>query len=44
MKPCEINEEGKPTCSHIEDLEKILSEMPSKDEIQRNAEYNQITC
>lgn len=38
MKPCEINEEGKPTCSQIEDLEKILSEMPSKDEIQRNAD------
>ena len=38
MKTCEINGEGKPNCNQIENLEKILSEMPNEDEIQRNAD------
>lgn len=38
MKMCEINGEGKPDCNHIENLEKILSEIPDEDEIQRNAD------
>jgi len=38
MKPCESNAEGKPDCNQIERLEKILSEMPGEDEIQKNAD------
>lgn len=38
MKMCEINGEGKPDCNQIENLEKILSEIPDEDEIQRNAD------
>jgi len=38
MKPCEINEEGKPSCTQIEDLEKILAEMPNEEEMQKNAD------
>ena len=38
MKTCEINGEGKPNCNQIENLEKILSEMPDEDEIQKNAD------
>jgi DNA-binding transcriptional ArsR family regulator len=38
MKPCEVNTEGKPSCAQIEDLEKILSEMPSEEEMQKNAD------
>ena len=38
MKTCEINEEGKPNCNQIENLEKILSELPDEDEIQKNAD------
>ncbi|UTB32776.1 MAG: metalloregulator ArsR/SmtB family transcription factor [Methanobacterium sp. ERen5] len=38
MKRCEIDEEGKPNCDQIMNLEKILSEMPNEDEIQRNAD------
>jgi DNA-binding transcriptional ArsR family regulator len=38
MKPCEIGVEGKPGCNQIKDLEKILSEMPGEDEIQRSAD------
>ena len=36
MKACEINTKGKPTCNQIENLEKILSEMPNEDKIQKN--------
>ena len=38
MKTCEINEEGKPNCNQIDNLKKILSEMPKEDEIQKNAD------
>ena len=38
MKTCEINGEGKPNCNQIENLEKILSELPDEDEIQKNAD------
>ena len=38
MKPCEINEEGKPSCNQIADLEKILAEMPNEEEMQKNAD------
>ena len=38
MKPCEINGEGKPNCDQIEILEKILSEMPTEEEIQKKAD------
>jgi DNA-binding transcriptional ArsR family regulator len=38
MKSCEINGEGKPNCNQVENLEKILSEMPDEDEIQKNAD------
>ena len=38
MKTCEIKGVGKPNCDHIENLEKILSEMPEADEIQKNAD------
>ncbi len=38
MKPCESNGENKPGCDQIENLEKILSEMPSEEEIQKNAD------
>jgi ArsR family transcriptional regulator len=38
MKQCEINGEGKPNCDQIKILEKILSEMPSDEEIQKNAD------
>jgi DNA-binding transcriptional ArsR family regulator len=38
MKPCKLNAEGKPDCAQIKNLEKILSEMPSEDEIQKNAD------
>jgi DNA-binding transcriptional ArsR family regulator len=38
MKPCEFHEEGKPNCSRIEDMDKILSEMPSEEAIQKNAD------
>ena len=38
MKQCEINGEGKPNCDQIELLEKILAEMPSEEEIQKNAD------
>ena len=38
MKTCEINGEGRPNCNQIENLEKILSEMPKEDEIQKNAD------
>jgi ArsR family transcriptional regulator len=38
MKPCESNAEGKPDCNQIERLEKILSEMPGEDEIQKHAD------
>jgi DNA-binding transcriptional ArsR family regulator len=37
MKTCEIKE-GKPNCNQIKNLEKILAEMPGKDEIQKNAD------
>ena len=37
-KSCEINEDGKPSCDQIENLEKILSEMPSEEEMQKNAD------
>ena len=37
MKTCEINGVGKPSCKQI-NLEKILSEMPGEDEIQKNAD------
>ena len=38
MKTCEINGEGKPNCNQIDNLEKILSELPDEDEIQKNAD------
>ena len=38
MKTCGINEEDKTNCSQIDNLEKILSEMPNEDEIQKNAD------
>ena len=38
MKQCEINGEGKPNCEQMERLEKILSEMPGEEEIQKNAD------
>ena len=38
MKTCESNKDGKPNCNQIENLEKILSEMPNEDEIQKNAD------
>ena len=38
MKTCEINEEDKPNCNQIDNLEKILSDMPEDDEIQKNAD------
>ena len=38
MKTCEVNGEGKPNCNQIENLEKILSEMPDEEEMQRNAD------
>ncbi len=38
MKPCENHEERKPTCSQIQDIDKILSEMPSEEVIQKNAD------
>ena len=38
MKQCGINEESKPNCDQIELLEKILAEMPSEEEIQKNAD------
>ncbi len=38
MKTCEIKGVGKPNCDQIDNLEKILSEMPGEDEIQRNAD------
>jgi ArsR family transcriptional regulator len=38
MKSCGINGEGKPNCDQIENLEKILSEMPDDEEIQKNAD------
>ena len=38
MKPCEINADGKPDCYQVERLEKILSEMPSEEDIQKNAD------
>jgi DNA-binding transcriptional ArsR family regulator len=38
MKPCESNEDNKLSCAQIEDLEKILSEMPTEEEMQKNAD------
>jgi ArsR family transcriptional regulator len=38
MKACEINTKSKPICNQIENLEKILSEMPNEDKIQKNAD------
>jgi ArsR family transcriptional regulator len=38
MKTCEVKGVGKPNCNQIENLEKILSEMPVEDEIQKNAD------
>ena len=38
MKTCEINKDGKPNNDQIENLEKILSEMPNEDKIQKNAD------
>ncbi len=37
MKSCEIVEEGRPDSNQMERLEKILSEMPGEDQIQKNA-------
>ena len=37
MKTCEINDDGKLNCNQIKNLEKILSEMPDEDIIQKNA-------
>jgi DNA-binding transcriptional ArsR family regulator len=37
-KTCEINDDGNPSCAQIENLEKILSEMPSNEEMQKNAD------
>ena len=38
MKTCEVKGNGKPNRNQIENLEKILSEMPGEDEIQKNAD------
>jgi ArsR family transcriptional regulator len=38
MKTCEVRGVGKPNCNQIENIEKILSEMPGEDEIQENAD------
>jgi hypothetical protein len=38
MKTCEINGQDKPTCNHIKNLEKIMSEMPDEDILQKNAD------
>lgn len=38
MKMCEVDGKGKPDCNHVENLEKILSEIPDDDEIQKNAD------
>jgi DNA-binding transcriptional ArsR family regulator len=38
MKKCEVKGVGKLNCNQIENLEKILSEMPEEDEIQKNAD------
>jgi DNA-binding transcriptional ArsR family regulator len=37
MKTCEIKGVGKPNREQIENMEKILAEMPGEDEIQKNA-------
>lgn len=38
MKTCEVKGNGKPNRDQIENLEKILSEMPGEDKIQKNAD------
>jgi DNA-binding transcriptional ArsR family regulator len=38
MKACEINGKDKPNCNQIENLERILSEIPVEDIIQKNAD------
>ncbi len=38
MKPCEVNEDGKPSCDQIESIKKIISKMPGDDEIQRQSD------
>lgn len=38
MKPCEPSVEGKPSCDQTQNLEKILSDMPDEEDIQKNAD------